>query len=72
MIFSKNLQLEEQVVFMTLLCLLPFIVQRTTIFENALYGFLFAPAVISRLLKSKQRPLFSSGDNQAVRIWKVA
>ena len=58
MILTKDLCLEEQVVFMSLICLLPFTVQRTTIFECSLGAFLFAPAIINRL--SNNKPLISS------------
>lgn len=41
--------LEEKVVFSSLLVLLPFIIQRTTIWETALFSFLFAPTIIRTL-----------------------
>ena len=48
---SSHLLLEEKVVFMSIICLFPFIVQRTTIYESAMYALLFSPVIIERLLK---------------------
>lgn len=41
-----DLSLEEKVVFSSLLVLVPFIVQRSTIWECSLFAFLFAPYII--------------------------
>lgn len=40
---------DQQVVFPSLLALLPFIFQRTTVMDSATYAFLFAPSVIRSL-----------------------
>jgi hypothetical protein len=41
-----DLSLEEKVVFPSILVLLPFILQRSTIWECGLFAFLFAPSII--------------------------
>jgi hypothetical protein len=45
----SDLTLEEKVVFSSILGLLPFIFQRSTIWESALFAFLFAPFIIAEL-----------------------
>jgi len=47
-----DLSLEEKVVFGSIIFLMPFIVQRTTIFESSIFAFLWAPLVIGRLSKN--------------------
>jgi hypothetical protein len=49
--FRRDLSLEEKVVFISLICLFPFIIQRTTIYENAMYALLFSPVIICSLQK---------------------
>lgn len=44
---------EDKIVFSSLIVLIPFIVQRTTVWDSALYAFLFAPAIISTLKTKK-------------------
>lgn len=46
----KRLSNESKIVFSSLIVIIPFIVQRTTIWESALFAFLFAPTLI-RVLK---------------------
>jgi len=50
-IVRKNISLEEKVVFTSLIILFPFIVQRTTVWDSAIFAFLFAPSII-RFLQS--------------------
>ena len=50
-IFRVNLSLEEKVVFSSSLVLFPFIFQRSTIWESALFALLFAPSIINVLQK---------------------
>ena len=45
----SDLSIEEKVVFSSILGLLPFIFQRSTIWESALFAFLFAPFIIAEL-----------------------
>lgn len=47
----NDLLVEEKVVFSSILVLLPFIVQRTTIWESALFGLLFAPSILRAIEK---------------------
>ncbi|OUS31459.1 hypothetical protein A9Q99_02500 [Gammaproteobacteria bacterium 45_16_T64] len=49
----NNLTLEEKAVFSTLIPLSLFVVQRTTIWESALFAFLFAPSIIRQLDKKE-------------------
>ena len=48
-IIRKNISLEEKVVFTSLIVLLPFIVQRSTVWDSAIFAFLFAPSIINFL-----------------------
>jgi len=50
-IVKYNLSLEEKVVFTSIIYLMPFIVQRPTIFESSIFAFLWAPIIIGRLSK---------------------
>jgi len=50
-IIRKTLSLEEKVVFCSLIVLFPFIVQRSTVWDSAIFAFLFAPSII-RFLQS--------------------
>jgi len=54
-IIRKNLSLEEKVVFTSLIVLFPFIFQRTTVWDNAIFAFLFAPSIINFLQLHGQR-----------------
>ena len=45
-LFRKHLSLDEQVVVMSTFCLLPFIVQRTVIWDSSIFAMLFAPFVV--------------------------
>jgi hypothetical protein len=45
-LFRKHLSLDEQAVVISTLCLLPFIFQRTVIWDSSLFAMLFAPFVI--------------------------
>jgi hypothetical protein len=45
----SDLTLDEKVVFSSILVLLPFIFQRSTIWESALFALLFAPFIIAEL-----------------------
>jgi hypothetical protein len=49
----NDLSMEEKVVFSSILVLLPFIVQRTTIWESALFGLLFAPSILRVIEKRR-------------------
>jgi len=51
-IIRKNLSLEEKVVYTSLIVLYPFIVQRSTLWDSAIFAFLFAPSII-RFLQSR-------------------
>lgn len=51
-IIRKNISLEEKVVFTSLIVLFPFIFQRTTVWDTAIFAFLFAPSII-RFLQSR-------------------
>lgn len=48
-IIRKNLSLEEKVVFTSLIVLFPFIYQRKTVWDTAIFAFLFAPSIINFL-----------------------
>lgn len=48
-VFSKNLSLEEKVVFISLIVLFPFIFQRSSVWDSAIFAFLFAPSIINFL-----------------------
>ena len=48
-IIRKNLSLEEKVVFTSLIILFPFIFQRSTVWDTAIFAFLFAPSIINFL-----------------------
>lgn len=50
---KNDLLIEEKIVFTSTLALLPFVFQRTTIWESALFAFLFAPSIV-RVLEDKQ------------------
>lgn len=51
-ILRTDLALEEKIVFSSILVLFPFIFQRTTIWESALFAFLFAPTIIKGISKN--------------------
>lgn len=51
-ILRADLLLEEKIVFSSILVLFPFIFQRTTIWESALFAFLFAPTIIKAISKN--------------------
>jgi len=53
-ILRRKLSLEEKVVFSSLIVLLPFIFQRMTAWDSALYALLFAPSIIRILMKNNQ------------------
>lgn len=46
---KDDLSVEGKVVFTSILVLLPFIFQRTTIWESSLFAFLFAPSVLKEI-----------------------
>lgn len=54
-IIRKNLSLEEKVVFTSLIVFFPFIFQRTSIWDTAIFAFLFAPSIINFLQSRGQR-----------------
>lgn len=51
-IFRNDLTQEEKVIFSSLIVLLPFIFQRETVWESALFAFLFAPTIIKVFQKN--------------------
>lgn len=51
-ILRADLVLEEKIVFSSIFVLFPFIFQRTTIWESALFAFLFAPTIIKGISKN--------------------
>ena len=51
----RNMSLGTKVVFCSLLVLFPFIVQRTVVWDSAMFAFLFAPAVIGVLQARESR-----------------
>ncbi len=51
-----KLQIEEKIVFSSLIVLFPFVVQRPTVWDSALFAFLFAPAIIKVLMTQKGVP----------------
>ena len=53
-IIRKSIPLEEKIVFCSLIVLFPFIFQRTTVWDSAIFAFLFAPSII-RFLQSRSR-----------------
>jgi hypothetical protein len=55
---SQKLERHETVVFCSLLVLFPFVVQRTVIWDSALFAFMFAPSVIGFL--RRQAPVVSA------------
>lgn len=57
-IFRNDLSLEEKVVFSSILVLIPFIFQRSTIWESSLFAFLFAPSIIRILQKDNHFQLY--------------
>lgn len=52
-ILSTSSSLEEKIAFSSLFVLLPFIFQRTTIWETTLFALLFAPSIIRRIEKRR-------------------
>lgn len=48
-IIRRNLSLEEKVVFTSLIVFSPFIFQRSTVWDSAIFAFLFAPSIINFL-----------------------
>ena len=52
----NDLTLEDKVAVCSIIALMPFIVQRTTIFESAVFAFLWAPTIIGRLSKKQLLP----------------
>lgn len=48
-LFRTNLSKEEKIVYSSLVALLPFIFQRTTVWDGAIFAFLFAPVIIRSL-----------------------
>ena len=46
---ARNLSVHEKVVFGSIIVLLPFVVQRTVVWDTAMFAFLFAPSVIDVL-----------------------
>jgi len=57
MSFAKpHLTIEEKTVFLSILVLFPFIFQRMTIWDSAMFAFLFSPPIIKFLSKTKQQP----------------
>jgi hypothetical protein len=57
-IIRKNLSLEEKVVFTSLIVLFPFIFQRITVWDTAIFAFLFAPSIINFLQLHGQVSLY--------------
>ena len=51
----KKLKIEEQVVYLSMLVFLSFLVQRTTIWESALLPFLYSPIILRSVLSKKQQ-----------------
>lgn len=60
-VLRKKLTKEDKVIFLSIIILFPFIFQRSTVWDSAIFAFLFSPAIL-RLLdidnkQSKPRPL---------------
>lgn len=55
--FSKNLAIEEQVVVITLMCMLPFIFQRSSLWDSNIFSLLYAPFIVSFLKNAEIFPL---------------
>jgi hypothetical protein len=51
-ITSINLSVDEKIIYSSLIVLFPFIFQRTTIWDSALFGLMFAPSIIASLVDS--------------------
>jgi hypothetical protein len=51
---------EEKIICTSILVLFPFIVQRTTVWDSSLFGFLFAPAILSGLERRATQPASSA------------
>lgn len=51
------LNTEEKIVFSSLIVLFPFVVQRSVVWDSALFAFLFAPAIIRVLINKKEAPI---------------
>jgi hypothetical protein len=49
-----SLNTEENIVFSSLIVLFPFVIQRSVVWDSALFGFLFAPTIIQVLLTKKK------------------
>jgi hypothetical protein len=52
---ARNQSVLEKVVFSSILVLLPFIVQRTVVWDSPIFAFLFAPSVIGGLSRQANR-----------------
>lgn len=48
-LLGGHMIMEERVVYLSIVCLFPFIAQRTSIFEAGIYAFLFSPAILKDL-----------------------
>ena len=49
LLVAKDLSVQDTVVFSSVIVLLPFIVQRTVVWDSALFAFLFSPSLIDVL-----------------------
>jgi len=50
----NDLNLEEKVAFSSIIALMPFMVQRMTIFETAVFAFLWAPIIIDGISRTRE------------------
>jgi hypothetical protein len=54
-ILRNDLALEEKAAFSSIIALMPFLVQRMTIFENAVFAFLWSPIIIAEISRTRAR-----------------
>ena len=53
LLLIRDLSTHEKVVFSSIVVLLPFIVQRTVVWDSSMFAFLFAPSIIAVLQKRR-------------------
>jgi hypothetical protein len=65
--FRKDLSLDEQVAIVSIFCLIPFIFQRTVVWDSSLFALLFAPFII-KFLQASPRVIQTNKSDRLLKI----
>jgi hypothetical protein len=60
-VMQKNLTREDKIAFMSIIVLFPFVFQRMTFWDSAIFGFLFSPSILKMLGNEVKNVALSPG-----------